>query len=172
MHIWMINGPNLNLLGQREPHHYGSETLPQLETALHQSAERLGVKLHCLQSNHEGVLIDGIHQAWREGVAGLILNPGAYTHTSIALADALRATQLPTLEVHLSNIHAREPFRQHSYIAAVALGQISGLGTYGYHLALKALVKHLRAKDPAQTAAAASDNPAAASDPDGYTPEG
>jgi 3-dehydroquinate dehydratase-2 len=146
MKIWLLNGPNLNLLGQREPHHYGAQTLTSITTELTRLAQTLGVTLTCHQSNHEGVLIDWVHEAWETGVKGLILNPGGYTHTSIALADALRATALPTLEVHLSNIHARETFRHHSYIAPVALGQISGLGAQGYVLALQGLVKHLNSE--------------------------
>lgn len=146
MKIWLINGPNLNLLGQREPSHYGAATLMAITTELTLLAQSLGVTLTCHQSNHEGALIDWIHEAWQTGVQGLILNPGGYTHTSIALADALRATALPTIEVHLSNIHAREAFRHHSYIAPVALGQISGLGAQGYTLALQGLVKHLNSE--------------------------
>ncbi|MFS8741083.1 type II 3-dehydroquinate dehydratase [Synechococcus sp. R65.1] len=141
--ILVLHGPNLNLLGEREVSIYGSVSLEQVDQALHRQAELLGVKLEILQSNHEGVLIDAIHRA-RQQHAGILINPGAYTHTSIALRDAIAAVGLPTVEVHLSNIYRREPFRQHSYIAAVALGQISGFGAHSYLLGLQALVQHLR----------------------------
>jgi 3-dehydroquinate dehydratase-2 len=141
--ILVLHGPNLNLLGEREASIYGSVSLEQVDQALHRQAELLGVKLEILQSNHEGVLIDAIHRA-RQQHAGILINPGAYTHTSIALRDAIAAVGLPTVEVHLSNIYRREPFRQHSYIAAVALGQISGFGAHSYLLGLQALVQHLR----------------------------
>ncbi|MFS8867724.1 type II 3-dehydroquinate dehydratase [Synechococcus sp. H65.1] len=141
--LLVLHGPNLNLLGEREVGIYGSVSLEQVDQALQRQAELLGVKLEILQSNHEGVLIDAIHRA-RQQHAGILINPGAYTHTSIALRDAIAAVGLPTVEVHLSNIYRREPFRQHSYIAAVAIGQISGFGAHSYLLGLQALVQHLR----------------------------
>ncbi len=141
--LLVLHGPNLNLLGVREVGIYGSLSLEQIDQALHQQAQALKAKLDILQSNHEGVLIDAIHRA-RQQHAGILINPGAYTHTSIALRDAIAAVGLPTVEVHLSNIHRREAFRQHSYIAAVAVGQISGFGAQSYLLGLQALVQHLR----------------------------
>ncbi|MFS8835299.1 type II 3-dehydroquinate dehydratase [Synechococcus sp. WC101] len=141
--LLVLHGPNLNLLGVREVGIYGSVSLEQIDQALHQQAEVLGAKLEILQSNHEGVLVDAIHRA-RQQHSGILINPGAYTHTSIALRDAIAAVGLPTVEVHLSNIYRREPFRQHSYIAAVAIGQISGFGAHSYLLGLQALVQHLR----------------------------
>ena len=140
MKILLLNGPNLNLLGEREPAVYGAVTLPEIESALTTEALRLGAELRCFQSNHEGALIDALHEA-RHWANGVIFNPGALTHTSLALADAVSATHLRVIEVHLSNIYARESFRHHSWIAPVAWGQISGLGTLGYFLALEALVR-------------------------------
>jgi len=143
--ILVLHGPNLNLLGTREPEIYGSETLDDINGDLLRLARELGLALETFQSNHEGLLIDRIHQARRDGVSGIIINPGGFTHTSVALRDALSAVAIPTIEVHLSNIHAREPFRQHSYIAPVAIGQISGLGSLGYGLALRSF--SIRLKD-------------------------
>ncbi len=143
--ILLLNGPNLNLLGEREPGIYGVNTLADLESALKSQAQALGAELICQQSNHEGQLIDWLHEA-RNWAQGVIFNPGAYTHTSIALADAISATGLTVIEVHLSNIYKREAFRHHSMIAPVAWGQISGLGPEGYALALKALVKRAESK--------------------------
>lgn len=140
MKILVLNGPNLNLLGTREPGIYGNTTLEQILSDLMQRARSLGYELVCLQSNHEGVLIDRIHQARTEGISGIIINPGGLTHTSVALRDAVAAVGIATVEVHLSNIHAREEFRRHSYLAPVAVGQISGFGPLGYTLALQALV--------------------------------
>lgn len=140
--ILVLNGPNLNLLGTRQPEVYGRTTLRDVETACTDHGSRLGCTVECIQSNHEGVLIDAIHAA--KGVQnGLILNAGAYTHTSVALMDAIASVELPLIEVHLSNIHAREPFRHKSYIAPVAVGQICGFGAHGYILALDALNEHL-----------------------------
>ena len=134
--ILVINGPNLNLLGKREPRLYGATTLEEIQRMLDQSARDLGVDLACFQSNAEHELIDRIHQAGEEGVDGIIINPGAYTHTSIALRDALLGVAIPYVEVHLSNIHAREPFRRHSYLSDHAAGVISGLGARSYLYAL------------------------------------
>jgi 3-dehydroquinate dehydratase II len=140
--ILVLNGPNLNLLGTRQPEVYGRTTLRDVETACKDHGSRLGFTVECIQSNHEGVLIEEIHAA-KGAQDGLILNAGAYTHTSIALMDAIASVELPLIEVHLSNIHAREPFRHKSYIAPVAVGQICGFGAHGYILALDALNEHL-----------------------------
>ncbi|EDZ46999.1 3-dehydroquinate dehydratase, type II [Rhodobacterales bacterium Y4I] len=140
--ILVLNGPNLNLLGTRQPEVYGSVTLAMVEQECKAHGATMGFDVECLQSNHEGALIDAIHTA--KGVhQGIILNAGAYTHTSIALMDALISVEIPAVEVHLSNIHAREPFRHTSYIAKAALGQICGFGAKGYLLALDALAAHL-----------------------------
>lgn len=139
----VLHGPNLNLLGQREPGIYGSQGLAAVDLMLSDEAEALGVTLQTLQSNHEGVLVDAI-QAALGTHHGILINPAAYTHTSVAIRDAIAAVALPTVEVHLSNIHRREAFRQHSYVAAVAVGQISGFGIDSYRLGLQALVHYLR----------------------------
>ena len=140
--VLVMNGPNLNLLGTRQPEVYGHTTLTMIETSCRSHAETLGIGLEFMQSNHEGVLIDEIHAA--RGVHdGLIINAGALTHTSVAIRDAISSVELPTVELHLSNIHAREPFRHVSHIAPVAVGQICGFGARGYTLALDALVSHL-----------------------------
>lgn len=141
MKILVLNGPNLNLLGEREPELYGLDSLDQLEAELQSRGQALGVEVICRQSNHEGQLIDWLHEA-RHWAAGVIFNPGAYTHTSLALADAISATRLDVIEVHLSNIYRRENYRHHSWIAPVARAQICGLGPEGYFLALQALVHH------------------------------
>ena len=145
MRLLLLNGPNLNLLGQREPGLYGSETLPQIEAGLTDQAKRLGVVLDCFQSNFEGALVDRIHQAMGQ-VDGILINAGAYTHTSIALRDALLGVAIPFVELHLSNTHAREPFRHHSYLADRAIGVICGFGADSYRLALDGLVHHLRGR--------------------------
>jgi len=144
MRLLVLHGPNLNLLGLREPGLYGSRSLEQINTDLTTRAQALGAQLECFQSNHEGALVDRI-QAARGQCAGLLINAGAYTHTSIALRDALLAVEIPFVEVHLSNVHAREPFRHHSYLADRALGVICGFGPTSYSLALEGLVNHLRA---------------------------
>lgn len=144
MRILLLNGPNLNLLGLREPGLYGAATLEAIERALHAEAAGLGVELACFQSNHEGALVDRI-QAARGQEAGILINAGAYTHTSIALRDALLGVALPYVELHLSNVHAREPFRHHSHLADKALGVICGFGASSYSLALRGLVGHLQA---------------------------
>lgn len=141
--ILLVNGPNLNMLGVREPGIYGHDTLASIEQRTALLAEQLQYKLICVQSNIEGELIQAIHAAYGTA-AGIIINPGAYTHYSIALRDAIAAVQLPTVEVHLSNIHTREEFRHHSVIAPVAIGQICGFGAIGYELALQALHHYLQ----------------------------
>lgn len=144
MKILLLNGPNLNLLGTREPEIYGTQTLVEIMQGLQTEAVACGVQLETLQSNHEGELIDRVQQASAEGFSGIIINPGGYTHTSVALRDAIAGVGLPTVEIHLSNIYSREPFRQHSYIAPVAIGQICGFGPIGYSLALRALLSKLK----------------------------
>ncbi|WP_235006922.1 type II 3-dehydroquinate dehydratase [Calothrix rhizosoleniae] len=143
MSILVLHGPNLNLLGQREPGIYGSLTLDAINNLLAATAETLKVKIIPLQSNHEGVLVDAIHQALGEH-HGILINAGAYTHTSVAIRDAIAAVNLPTVEVHLSNIYRREEFRHHSYLAPIVVGQISGFGAQSYLLGLQALVNHLQ----------------------------
>ncbi|MEP2829560.1 MULTISPECIES: type II 3-dehydroquinate dehydratase [Alphaproteobacteria] len=141
--VFVLNGPNLNLLGQREPEIYGSTTLADIERQVRARAEALGLTADCRQSNHEGELVDWIHEA-REGAAGVILNAGAYSHTSIAIHDALAALDnIPVIEVHISNVYKRESFRHHSTISSVATGVICGLGTIGYDLALEAVKSKL-----------------------------
>ncbi len=143
MQILLLNGPNLNLLGHREPGLYGAQTLETIEAELRQRAAALGAGLECFQSNHEGALVDRIHTA-RGQVQGILINAGALTHTSIALRDALLGVAIPFVELHLSNVHAREAFRQHSYLADKALGVISGFGPTSYVLGLEGLVARLR----------------------------
>ena len=143
MNILLLNGPNLNLLGTREPEVYGSKSLDDIVGDLTIFAEARNVSLAHLQSNHEGILIDRIHQAKADAVEGIIINPGGLTHSSISLRDAISGVNLPTIEVHLSNIHARESFRHVSYLSGVVLGQICGFGAKGYELAIDALIDHL-----------------------------
>ncbi|MEW9921785.1 type II 3-dehydroquinate dehydratase [Marimonas sp. MJW-29] len=140
--VLILNGPNLNLLGTRQPDVYGATTLADVENMCAAAAEVLGLSIAFEQSNHEGTLIDHIHAA-KSSHGGIVLNAGAYTHTSIALMDAIASVELPVVEVHLSNIHARETFRHRSYIAPVALGQICGFGAKGYVLALEVLAERL-----------------------------
>ncbi|MBE9009379.1 type II 3-dehydroquinate dehydratase [Pseudanabaenaceae cyanobacterium LEGE 13415] len=141
--ILVLHGPNLNLLGKREPGVYGVVTLEEINQRLEQEGRSLKFDLSILQSNHEGVLVDAIQAAMNEH-QGILINPGAYTHTSVAIRDAIAAVNLPTVEVHLSNIHKREEFRHYSYIAPVAIGQICGFGAESYRLGLHALVNYLR----------------------------
>ncbi|MBD2260445.1 type II 3-dehydroquinate dehydratase [Pseudanabaena sp. FACHB-2040] len=141
--IQVLHGPNLNLLGKREPEIYGQQTLDTINQMLAEEARRLQIAIEFFQSNHEGALVDQIQAAMGQ-VQGILINPGAYTHTSVAIRDAIAAVAIPTVEVHLSNIHRREPFRHHSYIAPVAVGQISGFGAESYRLGLHALVNHLQ----------------------------
>lgn len=143
MQILVLHGPNLNLLGEREPEVYGRTTLAAIDTRLREIAAEDGVSLESFQSNHEGALVDRI-QAARGAYQGIVINPGGFTHTSIALRDALVASGLPVVEVHLSNIHAREPFRRTSLVSDIAVGQITGLGPIGYELALLALLDRLK----------------------------
>ena len=146
MRILVLHGPNLNLLGSREPGLYGSFSLEQINVELRRRADGYGAALSCVQSNQEGVLVDQIQLA-RGEFDGILINAGAYTHTSIALRDALLAVALPYVELHLSNVHAREEFRQTSYLADRALGVICGFGAASYYLALEAVVGHLKAKN-------------------------
>ncbi|MBL8394166.1 MAG: type II 3-dehydroquinate dehydratase [Candidatus Accumulibacter sp.] len=144
--LLVLHGPNLNLLGTREPGHYGSTTLAEINLALAHRAEAVGVQLEAFQSNHEGALIERVHAAQQQGVRYLIINPAAYTHTSIALRDALAGTNIPFVEVHLSNVHARESFRHQSYFSDLAVGVITGLGSEGYLLALEYLLSRIAAE--------------------------
>lgn len=136
--VYVLNGPNLNLLGNREPEVYGRQTLSDIEKAVNQRAKKAGLEVVFRQSNHEGELVDWIQEARTKG-SGVIINPGAYTHTSIALLDALKMLDKPIIEVHLSNTHQREPFRRHSYVSMAAKGVIMGLGSMGYVLAIDAM---------------------------------
>ncbi|MFO7910351.1 type II 3-dehydroquinate dehydratase [Vreelandella aquamarina] len=139
--VLVLHGPNLNLLGSREPDIYGYETLDDVNNALREKAVLAGWELNCLQSNHEGVLIDAIQAARTDGTRAIIINPAAYTHTSVAILDALNAFTGKVMEVHISNVHQRETFRQHSYVSLRANGVIAGLGTQGYQAALDAILR-------------------------------
>ncbi|HJV51588.1 MAG TPA: type II 3-dehydroquinate dehydratase [Noviherbaspirillum sp.] len=141
--ILLVNGPNLNLLGTREPEVYGSTTLADVERAATEQAQGAGAVLACYQSNHEGALIDRIHDARKEGVDAIIINPGGLTHTSVALRDALAGVAIPFVEVHISNVHQREAFRHHSFLSAIAVGVICGLGVEGYRAAIDFALKKL-----------------------------
>jgi len=149
MHILVLSGPNLNLLGTREPDLYGTVTLDQIHDRLRREADGLGCTIECHQSNHEGALIDRM-QAQRESAAGALLNAGGLTHTSVSLHDTIKAMPFPVIEVHLSNIHAREPWRDHSAIAAAVRAQVAGLGWYSYVAALHGLLALLRNEQPDQ----------------------
>jgi len=141
--ILVLHGPNLNLLGTREPEYYGSTTLADIDALLIKQAEKAGHSLQAFQSNAEHDLVNRIHQAQQDGVEFIIINPAAFTHTSVAVRDALAGVAIPFIEVHLSNVHAREEFRQHSYFSDLAVGVISGLGVHSYELALEAIMKQL-----------------------------
>jgi 3-dehydroquinate dehydratase-2 len=144
--VLLLNGPNLNLLGSREPGIYGAETLESIEKRAIEVARETGHELSAFQSNAEHELIERIQRAPADGIGFLIFNPAAFTHTSVALRDAIAAVRLPFIEVHLSNTHAREPFRQHSYFSDIAVGVIAGLGAFGYELAVRAAARHLAAR--------------------------
>lgn len=139
--ILVLHGPNLNLLGQRETHHYGLDTLQSIDQRLMEQGRQAGVGVLTFQSNSEGPLIDRIHAAKSDETGYIIINPAGFTHTSVALRDALAGVAIPFIEVHLSNVHAREPFRRHSYFSDIAAGVISGLGAYGYELAMQAALR-------------------------------
>ena len=143
--ILVLNGPNLNLLGTREPEIYGAETLESIQARLVRLGMELGVEVVSFQSNAEHALVERIHAAHDAGISFILINPAAFTHTSVALRDALAGVGIPFIEVHLSNVHAREPFRRHSYLSDIAVGVISGLGPIGYELALRAAVARLEA---------------------------
>ena len=143
--ILVLHGPNLNLLGTREPAVYGHDTLADIDERLRAAGKTAGMQVHTFQHNSEGALVDRIHAAKSDETAFIIINPAAYTHTSVALRDALAAVAIPFIEVHLSNVHAREPFRHHSYLSDLAVGVICGLGAQGYELALAAALTRLRA---------------------------
>ncbi len=143
--ILVLHGPNLNLLGTREPEIYGRTTLASIHAAMAARAQASGMRLESFQSNHEGELIDRVQSARDQGVRFIIINPAGYTHTSVALRDALAAVAIPFIEIHLSNVHAREPFSKHSYFSDIAVGVIAGLGAQGYELALEAALARLRA---------------------------
>jgi len=140
--ILVLNGPNLNLLGNREPEHYGTTTLADINQQLAERAKDLNCSIETFQTNHEGELVDRIHQASVDNVDFIIINPAAFTHSSVAVRDAISGVHIPFIELHLSNVHAREEFRQHSYFSDLAVGVISGLGPQGYDLALQAAVQH------------------------------
>lgn len=141
--ILVLHGPNLNLLGRREPEVYGNTTLATIDAMLVERAQAAGHRLEAMQSNAEHVLVERIHAAGRDGTAFILINPAAFTHSSVALRDALAAVSIPFIEVHLSNVHAREPFRRHSYLSDIAVGVISGFGADSYRLALEAAIARL-----------------------------
>lgn len=141
-HILILNGPNINLTGLREKSVYGTQTFNDLTNMIQQEADRLGAQVRFIQSNHEGALIDALQKAYFDGLDGVVFNPGGYTHTSVALHDAIASVPLPVIEVHMSNIHAREEFRHKSVTASACLGQIVGFGFNGYLMALQALAKY------------------------------
>ena len=141
--ILVLHGPNLNLLGEREAEHYGRETLAAIDARLQAAGKKAGVEVRCFQSNHEGALIDRVQAAKSDETAYIVINPAGFTHTSVALRDALAAVRIPFIEVHLSNVHARESFRRHSYFSDLAAGVIAGLGPRGYELALEAALRAL-----------------------------
>ncbi len=141
--LLLLNGPNLNLLGRREPQHYGATRLTDIEQQLQKNAKNAGHELHCFQSNAEHQLVERIQASMDEDIEFIIINPAAFTHTSVAIRDALNATDTPFIEIHLSNIYARESFRHKSYFSDLAVGVISGLGANGYHLALQAAINHI-----------------------------
>ena len=145
LRLLALHGPNLNLLGRREPDRYGTTTLAEIDARLRQIASEAGAEIECLQSNHEGQLIDWLHARFGQ-LDGIVINPGGLTHTSVALRDALLALGAPFVEVHLSNVHAREPFRRHSYLSDVAAGVICGFGADSYRLGLEGLVRHLQGR--------------------------
>ncbi len=146
MSILVINGPNLNLLGVREPGIYGAATLADVEASVVEQGEKAGHTVECFQSNHEGAIVDRIHAARTDGTEFVIINPGAYTHTSVAIRDAFSGTAVPFCEVHISNVHKREAFRHHSYLSDVAVAVMAGFGVMGYNLALEFVVAQLAAK--------------------------
>jgi 3-dehydroquinate dehydratase, type II len=143
MDVLVINGPNLNSLGTREPEIYGSTTLAQIETGLRAQAEAAGLSLDTFQSNHEGEIVDRLHAARTDGTRFVIINPGAFTHTSVAIRDAFAAVAIPFAEVHISNVHAREEFRRHSYLSDIAVGVLTGFGVHGYTMALDYVITRL-----------------------------
>lgn len=145
MSVLIINGPNLNTLGTREPEVYGSTTLADIDAAALEQGRQAGVEVATFQSNHEGAIIDRIHEIRTDGTDFVIINPGAFTHTSIAIRDALAAVAVPFIELHISNVHRREPFRQHSYLSDIAVGVIAGFGVQGYDLALQYAITHVGA---------------------------
>ena len=146
--VLVLHGPNLNLLGTREPTYYGCATLDDINRDLISRGKSAGVDVESFQHNHEGALVDRVHQAARDRVDFIVINPAAYTHTSVALRDALAATAIPFVEVHLSNIYTREPFRHHSYFSDLAVGVVCGLGAHGYELALEYALRHIQNRTP------------------------
>lgn len=144
MDVLVINGPNLNTLGTREPEIYGTTTLADIEAAVVAHGEAAGLSVACFQSNHEGEIVDRLHAARTEGVRFVIINPGAFTHTSVAIRDAFAAVAIPFVEVHISNVHAREAFRKHSYLSDLAVGVLTGFGAYGYTMAMDFVIGRLK----------------------------